>query len=143
MAFEGRPGRNGKFQACVAAPGLLPACGTLPDDASARAWAIATNTTNTTALSGGFLPLKPKARALVKAVLADYETSERPTQGSAKSSRSRIGTLVPLLGDLTADLTVDVLEAFKRLRIGGLNRPGFSVSRLRALSQAAKADSRC
>ena len=116
MAFKVRPRRNGKFQACVEAPGFPPGCGTFPDAASARAWAIATNTT---VLSGGFLPLKPKARALVKVVLAEYETSELPTQASAKSSRSRIKTLVRLLGDVTlADFTVEVLEAFKRIRMG-------------------------
>ena len=74
MAFKVRPRRNGKFQAIVEASGFPPVCGTFPDEASARAWAIATNTT---VLSGGFLPLKPKARALVKVVLAAYETSEQ------------------------------------------------------------------
>ena len=121
MAFKVRPRRNGNFQACVEAPGFPPVCGTFPDAASARAWAIATNTT---VLSGGFLPLKPKARALVKVVLAEYETSELPTQASAKSSRSRIKTLVRLLGDLTlTDFTVEVLEAFKRIRMGSAHGP--------------------
>jgi hypothetical protein len=67
MAFEVRARRNGKFQACVEALGFPPVRGTLPDEALARVWAIATNIT---VLSGGLLPLKPKARALVKEVLA-------------------------------------------------------------------------
>ena len=69
MAFKVRPRRNGKFQATVEAPGFPPVSGTFPDEGSARSWAIATHTT---VLSGGFLPLKPKARALVKVVLAEY-----------------------------------------------------------------------
>ena len=87
MAFKIRPRKNGKFQAIVDAPGFPPVCGTFPDEGSARSWAIATNTT---VLSGGYLPLKPKARALVKVVLAAYAESELPAQASEKSSRSRI-----------------------------------------------------
>ncbi len=56
----------------------------------ARSWAIATHTT---VLSGGFLPLKAKARALVKVVVAEYEECELPAQASEMSSRSRIKTL--------------------------------------------------
>jgi hypothetical protein len=93
-----------------------PVCGRFLDEASARAGAIATNTA---ALSGGFLPLKPKARALVKVVLAAYETWELPAQASTNSSRSRIRMLIRLLGDLTlANLTVAVLEVFKRTCMG-------------------------
>ena len=111
MAFKIRPRKNGKFQAIVDAPGFPPVCGTFPDEGSARSWAIATNTT---VLSGGFLPLKPKARALVKVVLAAYEESELPAQASEKSSRSRIKTLIRLLGDLTlADITAEALEKYR------------------------------
>jgi hypothetical protein len=70
-------------------------------------------------MSGGFLPLKPKARAPVKTVLAGYQESELPAQASEKSSLSRIKTLTRLLGELTlADLTVEVLEEFERIRMG-------------------------
>jgi hypothetical protein len=57
VAFEVRPRWKDELQAIVEVPG----CGTFPDEASARAWAIATHTTVT---SGGFLPLKLKARAV-------------------------------------------------------------------------------
>ncbi|MHB8495822.1 MAG: site-specific integrase [Casimicrobiaceae bacterium] len=121
MAFKVRPRRNGKFQATVEAPGFPPVSGTFPDEGSARSWAIATHTT---VLSGGFLPLKPKARALVKVVLAEYEKCELPAQASEMSSRSRIKTLTRLLGELTlADLTVEALEAFKCIRMGSVHGP--------------------
>ena len=60
MAFKVRPRWNGKFQATVEAPGFPPVSGTFPEEGSARSWAIATPAP---VLSGGFLPLKPKAHA--------------------------------------------------------------------------------
>ena len=80
MAFKVRPRRNGKFQATVEAPGFPPVSGTFPDEGSARSWAIATHTT---VLSGSFLPLKAKARALVKVVLAESGMRRGELAGAA------------------------------------------------------------
>jgi len=101
-------------------PGFPRVYQTFPDEASAQAWASATLAT---VLSGGFLPLKPKARAPVRVVLAEYQSGVLPAQKGYKSICSRIKTLTRLLGDFNlSELTIEVLETFKRVRMGSTCR---------------------